>query len=159
MNVRRLARLAAVSVVMTLASPAAMAQDPDRVTMTLREFLQLYEASKDRLVRHLDQIMRMARLETALAGDEPSGEGVVRIVHDEATVMLPLAEVIDISQERDRLSREVEKMTGEIGKIEKKLANEQFVAKAPAHVIEEQKSRRQDALETRDRLADALSRL
>ncbi len=48
MNVRRLARLAAVSVVMTLASPAAMAQDPDRVTMTLREFLQLYEASKDR---------------------------------------------------------------------------------------------------------------
>ena len=44
----RLVRLAAALGALTLASPAAQAQDPDRVTMTLREFLQLYEASKDR---------------------------------------------------------------------------------------------------------------
>jgi hypothetical protein len=44
----RLSRLAAALFAVTLASPTAQAQDPDRVTMTLREFLQLYEASKDR---------------------------------------------------------------------------------------------------------------
>ncbi len=45
---RSLARVAGAVCALTLASPAAQAQDPDRVTMTLREFLQLYEASKDR---------------------------------------------------------------------------------------------------------------
>ena len=48
MTLRRLTRLTAVLLAGALASPAAQAQDPDRVTMTLREFLQLYEASKDR---------------------------------------------------------------------------------------------------------------
>ena len=44
----RLVRLTAVLLMGFLASPLAQAQDADRVTMTLREFLQLYEASKDR---------------------------------------------------------------------------------------------------------------
>jgi valyl-tRNA synthetase len=57
------------------------------------------------------------------------------------------------------LQREVAKAEGEIAKIQKKLANEQFLAKAPEAVIEEQKERQGEAVQTRDKLAAALERL
>ena len=46
-----------------------------------------------------------------------------------------------------------------IAQIDKKLSNAQFVAKAPEEVIEEQRSRRADAVDRRQRIAEALARL
>ena len=77
----------------------------------------------------------------------------------EATFALPLAGVIDIDAERGRLKREVAKEEVEIDKIDKKLSNEQFVAKAKPEVIEEQRTRRADAVARRERLEAALTRL
>ena len=71
----------------------------------------------------------------------------------------PLAEVIDLDQERARLQREVDKAEGEIAKIDKKLANQQFLAKAPPDVIETQHERRAETTQLRDKLAAALERL
>jgi valyl-tRNA synthetase len=64
-----------------------------------------------------------------------------------------------LAKERERLQREVGKAEGEIAKIQKKLGNEQFLAKAPEAVIEEQKDRQGEAVQTRDKLAAALERL
>jgi valyl-tRNA synthetase len=47
----------------------------------------------------------------------------------------------------------------EIDKIDRKLGNEQFVAKAPPEVIEEQRQRRADSVERRNHIAEALARL
>ena len=58
-----------------------------------------------------------------------------------------------------RLKRDVAKEDVEIEKIDKKLGNEQFVAKAKPEVIEEQHQRRAEAVERRDRLLAALARL
>ena len=73
--------------------------------------------------------------------------------------MLPLAGVIDVDQERARLSKEIDKLTGEIDKIDKKLGNADFVARAPEEVIEEQRDRRATAEAAKQKLADALARL
>ncbi len=62
----------------------------------------------------------------------------------EATVALPLAGVIDMEAERARLTREIEKSRAEIRKIDAKLANESFVAKAPPEVVEENRERKTD---------------
>ena len=114
--------------------------------------------SKRRLDVHADTIATLARVgEVKLDGGMPAGS--VQIVLDEAAIVLPLAGVIDVEQEKARLSREFDKMVAEIGKIENKLANEQFVAKAPAHVIETQRERRADAEARRAKLAEALARL
>ena len=115
----------------------------------------------NRLDAQSDQILRLARISEARIGDGGSAgqSGAVQIVIDEATVVLPLADVIDVDQERARLAREVDKMIDEIAKIDKKLGNQNFIAKAPAHVIEEQKTRRTDAEATRDRLIAARRRL
>jgi valyl-tRNA synthetase len=77
----------------------------------------------------------------------------------EATWALPLAEFIDIPTEKARLQKEIGKLDAEVSQIDKKLGNEQFVAKAPEEVIDEQKARRQAAAERRSRIGDALQRL
>jgi valyl-tRNA synthetase len=115
--------------------------------------------NQKRLVRHRDLIERLARLSSleTLIGDAP--KGAVQIVLDEATVLLPLSEVIDLDQERARLIREMDKAAGEIAKIDKKLANQQFLAKAPPDVIETQHERRAETTQLRDKLTAALERL
>ena len=117
------------------------------------------DTTLQRLGGHRELIARLARLEKAeaLAGAVPNG--AVQVVVDEATVVLPLAGAIDIEAERDRLTRAVAKADGEIGKFDKKLANEKFLAKAPAEVVEEQRARRAEITASRDKLNQALERL
>jgi len=115
-------------------------------------------ATEQRLARHREIISRLARLSgLALGGKVPAG--AIQIVHGEATVALPLAEIIDLGAERDRLARELGRIDQEIAKIDGKLGNDQFMARAPAHVVEEQRERRADASGQRARLESALERL
>ncbi len=60
----------------------------------------------------------------------------IKIVTSNATLYIPLSDVVDIEKETARLTKEKEKLLSEIERIEKKLSNEGFVAKAPATVIE-----------------------
>jgi len=111
-----------------------------------------------RMTRNKDMIERLARLDSLKAADEAPA-GSIQAVVDEATVFLPLADVIDLDAERARLTKEIGKIDGEIKKIDGKLGNEKFLAKAPEAVIDEQRERRADAEQTRAKLADALGRL
>ena len=74
--------------------------------------------------------------------EEYSDESAVRIISDKAVVFIPLADMIDIEKEIARLSDEKTKMLSEIERIDKKLSNEGFVAKAPAAVVEGEKAKR-----------------
>ncbi|MBQ7354117.1 MAG: valine--tRNA ligase, partial [Clostridia bacterium] len=65
----------------------------------------------------------------------------VQIVTDSATFFIPLAEIIDLDKEAARLSAEIEKLKGEIARIEKKLSNPGFVAKAPEAVVSGEKEK------------------
>ena len=76
-----------------------------------------------------------------------------------ATVLLDLAGAIDFDKERARLSREAAGLRNEIDKIEQKLANPQFVARAKPEVIEEQREREADARAALARVAAALQRI
>ena len=68
-----------------------------------------------------------------------SADNAVQIITDSATIFLPLADIIDTEKEMARLTAEEKKLIGEIERIEKKLANAGFVAKAPAAVVEGEK--------------------
>jgi len=76
-----------------------------------------------------------------------------------AELYLPLAGLIDIEQELIRLEKELQTLRGEVERIEKKLANEGFVAKAPAKVIEEEKAKMADYAEKRDKVTARLAEL
>ena len=110
-----------------------------------------------RAKRHEETILRLARIEAMSFGKAPAG--AVQIVLDEATLALPLAGIIDVAAESKRLKREIDKVGSEIRQLDAKLANEKFVARAPEHVVEEQRERKADAEATAARLEQALKRL
>ncbi|MCY9510709.1 valine--tRNA ligase [Paenibacillus larvae] len=76
-----------------------------------------------------------------------------------AELFLPLAGLIDIAQEIARLEKELQTLHGEVARIEKKLANEGFMAKAPEKVIEEEKAKLADYSEKRDKVIARLAEL
>ena len=111
-----------------------------------------------RIETHRAAIERLARVSTIDPVDVIPASSA-QLVVGEASWGLPLADLIDIAAERQRLSKDVKKLEGEIGGLEKKLGNEQFLAKAPEEVIEEQKERLGDAKTRREKLQQALATL
>ena len=112
-----------------------------------------------RLAAHGESLAVLARVDGIAALDGPAPKGSAQLVVGEATYVLPLEGVIDVDREAARLARQVEKLDGEIAKIETKLGNEKFTSRAPAQVIEQQRERRRATLETRDKVTAALARL
>jgi valyl-tRNA synthetase len=111
-------------------------------------------ASKKRLQTHQPVIMRLARL-SDIKPVAVAPKGSVQSMLDEAVLILPLADVIDLEQERARLTKESEKLVAEIRKLESKLSNKDFVDRAPPEVVEEQRERKTEAEATLAKLQAA----
>ena len=116
------------------------------------------DATQSRLSQTEAVLQRMARLESIGQADAVP-DGAVQTVLGEATLALPLADVIDVDAERARLKKDIGKVEGEIKKISGKLGNQGFLDKAPEAVIKENKARLADEEARRDKLAAALERL
>jgi valyl-tRNA synthetase len=115
-------------------------------------------ATEARLERYQDLIDRMARLEYSTSATR-APKGSVTFVLGEATVALPLEGVVDLPAEAARLAKEIGKLDGEIGKMDAKLANAEFIAKAPEEVVEELRERREDSVATASKLKAALAQI
>jgi len=85
--------------------------------------------------------------------------GAVQLVIRGEVVELPLAGVIDLGAERARLAKEMAKADADIARVDAKLGNPNFVARAPEEIIEEEKEKREEAEARRAKLAEALERL
>jgi valyl-tRNA synthetase len=109
--------------------------------------------------RWMEAIRRLARVSELklLIGEMPKGSA--QVVLDEATVILPLAGVIDIASERTRLTRERDKVAGEARKIVQKLDNADFIRRAPGEVVEENRERLAATQAEISRLEAALERI
>ena len=68
-------------------------------------------------------------------------DDAVSVVIENATVYMPFAELVDISQEIERLQKEEKRLQGEIARSNGMLNNEKFVSKAPAAKVEEEKAK------------------
>lgn len=112
-----------------------------------------------RLDTHGALIRRLARLASIEASDAVPEKGAAQAVIDEATLVLPLAGIIDLDKERARLTKEIERNASEVEKIDRKLGNAQFLEKAPDEVVEEQRERRAEAQAAIERLRQALARV
>ncbi|MBQ3064016.1 MAG: valine--tRNA ligase, partial [Clostridia bacterium] len=88
-----------------------------------------------------------------------SADSAVQIVTDAATIFLPLADLVDMEKERARLQGEKARLEGEISRVEKKLANEGFVAKAPAAVVDAERAKLERYKETLAGVVAALAKL
>ena len=148
-----------VSLISTVRGVRAEMNVPPSVTVPLL----LQGASAETLARGarwIEAIRRLARATEFRAlqeGEVP--KGVAQVVVGEATVLLPLAEAIDLSAERARLVKERDKAQTEADKVEAKLANADFVARAKPEVVEENRERLAAAQAEVARLEAALARI
>jgi len=86
-------------------------------------------------------------------------EEAVQIVTDSATIYLPMSELVDMEKEKERLLGEQKKLLSEIERVEKKLANESFVAKAPAAVVDAERQKLEKYRDNLDGVLRALEKM
>jgi len=113
-------------------------------------------ADREKLRAHEILIKRMARIESVTVSDNEAPPGAIQSVVGKLTLVLPVADIIDISKEGTRLKKEIEKQSAELKKIEAKLGNQAFVANAPEEIIAEQNARKDEAQTIITKLSAAL---
>ncbi len=111
-----------------------------------------------RAERWAEFINRLARL-SAITVAETAPRGAVQLVVRGEVAALPLAGVIDFSAERKRLTKELAKADADIARVDAKLGNADFLARAPEEVVDGEREKREEAVARRAKLADALELL
>ncbi len=94
-----------------------------------------------------------------LKAKEEAPENIVSVVSKGAEIYMPLLELVDVEKELERLNKEKAKLQGEIERVEKKLANERFVSKAPAEVVEEEKAKGEKYREMYNSVLESIEKL
>ena len=85
----------------------------------------------------------MGAAETA-GSDEMRKQGMVEVITHAARVFIPLAELVDMAEEKKRLEKELGQRKNELAGLEARLSNPNFVGKAPAQVVEGQRARAEE---------------
>ncbi len=98
--------------------------------------------------RELGLLARIADDQLVVSADAPRpAENALTVIAGDVVATLPLAGMVDLAAERERLRREIAEAEAERDRVEAQLANEGFVARAPAKVVEVQRQRRATATE------------
>jgi valyl-tRNA synthetase len=124
--------------------------------------LHLKDAGKvslERIERYRGLIERLARVDAANPDEQPPRGAAARIGLDEMTIVLPLADIIDLGVEMARLEKESKRLAGEVDRIDKKLDNPQFMERAPEEVIAELRERRAGYVASADKVRQAVEML
>ena len=115
---------------------------------------EVVAAGVETLLPYLKALARLA--DVTLVRELASSLAPIAVV-GELRVMLDVK--VDIGAERERLSKEISRIEGEIAKASAKLGNESFVARAPAAVVEQERARLAGFSATLDKLRPQLERL
>jgi valyl-tRNA synthetase len=117
------------------------------------------------LERHGEVIRRLARLSAIALADGAqrdrllAAKSAIQVVTGGVTLSLDLAGAVDLDKERARLAKEAAGIMGEIEKVQRKLDNDQFLAKAKPEVVEEQRERLAESEAALARIRTALGRI
>ena len=112
-------------------------------------------AEEGEAIRSLARVDPLAMLED---GTPPTGQTVTLVVGD-ATVYLPMGDVVDLAAERQRLEGELAGSRDEVARLEGLLGNERFTDRAPGEVVERERQRLATARERSGRIQELLGQL
>jgi valyl-tRNA synthetase len=114
--------------------------------------------TRARANRWSEFVQRLARV-ADISFAERAPQGAAQLVVRGEVAALPLRGVIDLAAEGARLAKEMAKADADIARVDAKLGNPNFVARAPEDVIEEEREKRDEAQARRAKIAEALERL
>jgi valyl-tRNA synthetase len=114
--------------------------------------------TKARAGRWGEFLKRLARLGDITFVDAVPQGSVQLLVRGE-TAALPLKGVVDLAAERTRLEKEMSKVEADIKRVDAKLGNADFLARAPEEVVEGEREKRDEAQARKQKIIEALERL
>ena len=88
-----------------------------------------------------------------------TGEKTVSKVVEIGHLFIPLGELVDLEKERVRLEKELENVMSEISRAGGKLSNNNFIAKAPKKVVEDERSKYEKLLDRKKKIEEQISKL
>jgi len=124
---------------------ACIKDDNDKIATYIKDFANI--------------ICSLARLESIEILQSEVTPDMVQTVCQTSTILLPLKGVVDFSAERERLQKELASLEKNLAGYAAKLSNPNFVERAPAKVVEEEKKRQAEALENKAKVEEALERI
>jgi valyl-tRNA synthetase len=116
------------------------------------------DETKARAERWDGVVKRLARL-ADISFVEQTPEGAVQLLVRGEVAALPLKGVIDLAAEKARLDKEFAKVETDIKRVDAKLGNADFMARAPEEVVDEQREKRDEAEARKVKILEALERL
>ncbi|MGG1635498.1 valine--tRNA ligase [Paenibacillus sp. FSL A5-0031] len=128
-----------------------------KIEMLIKPASEAEAAIMSRNEEFIKRFCGTSSLETGLHISAP--DKAMTAILTGAEIYLPLAGLIDIAQEIARLEKEHQHLNTEVERIEKKLSNEGFVAKAPAKVIDEERAKMNDYADKRDKVLARIAEL
>ena len=114
--------------------------------------------TRARVQRWQEVVHRLARVAGISFADAPPAGSVQLLVRGEIAA-LPLKGVIDLAAERARLEKERQKVEADIKRVDAKLANADFLARAPEEVVDGEREKREEAQAHQAKILEALERL
>jgi len=103
-------------------------------------------------------IQQLARIEKIERVDTAPSDATTALAGD-TTLLVPLMDLIDPAVEKERLSKELARLEQDLARVEGKLANESFVSRAPADVVDKERKRAADNADQIARLKAQLQKL
>lgn len=110
---------------------------------------EIMELVNDKKV-YFKELADVGKLTTKSEVERPKNSA--RRVLEDAEVIIPLSDVIDLDKEKRRIENELEEVQEELANTVKKLDNEEFLTKAPEEVVKQEKEKKQEFLARIDRL-------
>jgi valyl-tRNA synthetase len=128
----------------------------DRMDLSVEDASQ-----RERLERGLDYVRELAGVEAIrfVDADAIEEEATATAVVEGITITIPLAGLIDVAEERARLERELERVAEDLDHVDGKLSNENFVERAPEHIVQKERDKKAAYLEERAALQKSLEEL
>jgi valyl-tRNA synthetase len=112
-----------------------------------------------RAQRWAETASRLARISGIAQSDGAPQPGSAQLLLGEATLILPLAGLIDLGAERARLERDQARAGAELEKVRRKLQSQDFITRAKPEIVEENRERERNFTAEIERLRQALARL
>jgi valyl-tRNA synthetase len=107
--------------------------------------------------RFLEKLAKLSTIEWLEPGQDapPAATGI----HGDMEILVPLAGLIDVDAERNRLSKEIAKLEAGLKAVSGKLGNAKFVSNAPDAVVAKEKEKQEQLSSTLNALQDKLKEL
>jgi len=111
----------------------------------------------EREATHLENLAKLEGINIS-ADHSPEKTDAVAVLPN-LEIYVPLKGLIDFEKERARLGKEIDRIAADLSRVEGKLANESFVSKAPAEVVDKEKAKKAEMEELKRKLEESLAKL